>query len=97
MRFWTVNAVFFGFSFCSDAVGYFGRGSFGRRLFRMLLPWCFLTASLLDGQVYSFLDADAYVYPNEDALTWTLLLFFRRECFPRTRMFPWTWILTGKC
>ena len=66
----TVNALSdclrcLGFSFCSDAVAYLGRSSFGSRLFRMLLLRLFRTLFLLDA----------------DALIWTLLLFFGRGWF----------------
>ena len=75
--------------------------TFGRRLFRMLLPRFFWTPSLSDAVSFrrccSSSDADAFVSPNADALTRTLLLFFGRGCFPRTRLFPRTRILTGEC
>ena len=69
-RFWTVYYVSFGFSFCSDAVAYLGHGSFGLRLFRMMLPRFFFGCRLF--RMLFLLDADA--------LLRTRMLFFGQGC-----------------
>ena len=81
----TVYAVCFGFFFCFDTVANLGCGSFGCRILWMLLPR-FFGRRLFRPLIFS----------DADALLLTLLLFFERRCFLRTRLFPLTRILTGE-
>ena len=84
-RFQTVYSVSFGFSYCSDAVAYLGRGYFGHCLFRMLLPRFFRTLSLLDavffGRECSSLDAAALLRTRMLLFLQTRMLFLGCFCY----------------
>ena len=62
----------------------FGRGSFGCRLFRMLLPWFFWTLSLSNvvsfGCGCSSSDADSILWTRILLFLWTRMLFLGRFC-----------------